>query len=679
MSDTKDPKNQDNVHWLPAVRRPGPPKPPGPPDDVEIEKIDVLPQSWIERNVNSVLHWWFHIVRGIVLFVLMPLIAPAYALISAILSFPLNEKWENRLKAWEQGINEWVVRRVQDTWGLKSYGDSGFNTRVRRDIKRNNIVLSLLFCFLWFAWWATWSYTDFPWVVRALLLPTAFATVEIFIERMILVLPDKGGKDRWKVIASRTAGLLLAATLTSIPVVLGIMGPEIHAVIADQKQANIAAIQEKAIAQEKAIIDKQLTVNGGLLSESAKADAARRAAELARYEAQRDAIQKQFDQLGDELKDEISGGKFSSQGAGNGPAARALREQRDAIKVELDAANARIDAFVATTAEQTAEGAANGLKEQQRLATAFDEKTAEIRAMTGDQLVAEYGTFGLEYEVADGFLARYGILLELVASSFRNKMIYLGCELLMIVFQLGIMFLRYKLSSPETEDYYSPYKQALMGHLPSIVKMLEWSEHGDDEAKKAVRLLAIEGHPAALERVAVWTLGGDADARKVVMLRAMIPDDRAVGTLQAYVWQNPSDVEAKNLLGRLGYESNVVRLTSEASVHRSRLLELRQRLDGKLIRFRRYVEGLDTRVREGSLIREDLDTQAQAEWENRVLPFVHEVVAQEEYMAGQGMAIPGWPVECGEGDPRKQVMVWDMPDTDLARWLGRPVLVATAS
>lgn len=406
-----------------------------------------------------------------------------------------------RMGAAKSALGEWS----RDPFRLQTYGDSMRTLQVKRDQETSTKVLTAAFFFCLIAWWLLFSYSGFNLLFRVV-LTLGFAVMEIMLDRLINVQYDEGGWKRWRTIISRGVILLILASLNSVPLELAVFAPEIDDVIHDREVAKVDVIRAKALEGAEAIVAKESAAKTATLTGSTKDADARRVEERARIEARRPEILARLSAKSDELAAEVGNGVRTGK-TGYGPAAKALKVEVDAIRKEGSDLDDRLAAFDAETAVLHVGSVDVTVKQQAVDAVALDRERARITALSPEALIAE---FGGEYKEPDGFLARYGILLEIVDAPeaggnggwTRNKVIYYGCKLLMTAFGLVLIIIKFGMMSPFTVAYYDPHMQAINGDPDSrrLIRLL--ARRGDAKAKETLLQMAEEDAERAAAAIA---------------------------------------------------------------------------------------------------------------------------------------------------------------------------------
>lgn len=531
--------------------------------------------------------------------------------------------------------------RPEDPFFLRRNGDTLLSNAVKLDLAAYTSLLVLSLTFELFAWGSMWSYigdtvqSGFWGVVLALvlaLIPFAFALMVILLDRGILIMDDPNGGKRTRVILARASMLFLLALITAVPVELRVFKPEIDRVVEDAEKAQVDAIRETARGYETKLAEGQKATSAVFVTGQPDDVVARRKEErvalVLQQRADRTEISKRLEKKGTEAAREAAGKGVSGR-HGAGVATAVMRGQEKETRQELKdydkAAREQLTAFDAETERMRSEAAQNGVEEIARRDTALTEKLHEVEVMSAEELAAAYGG---EYKQANGFLARYRILLTLVEEDGKNQAIVWGCRLVMVLFGLCVLFVKFVMVSPETAAYYSLRAQALSGN------------------KDAVRVY-----------IAKALASKDAEALEV--LRAVARED----------------ADAKATLEKLGYGGNVemAGYSEEVYALHGNLREARVSANVAYALYTQAFRDLCAeRGTDGRFghTRAELVRRARADWIRIAQKAIFNLADAERVMVTRGVRVSAWPNELVEGDPRAKPVLWELSDDVLEREWG---------
>lgn len=520
-----------------------------------------------------------------------------------------------------------------DPFRLRQYGKNMLSDSVRLNLDMYSLLLLFSLAFELFAWSNMWGYSGIEGMaLRA--LPVIFAGMVILLDRGILVMDDPHGGKRLRVIFARMSMLLLLAMITAIPVELRVFAPEIDRVILDAEKVQVDAIREKARASEIDLAKQQKVASASVVTSQPQDVVERRQTERAALVAQQTAdrreITARLTNARESVAEEVERrSKERKTRGGSGVTAAELRSQASQTREELESfskvSREQLKDFDTETERMRSEAAEKGVSEISRRDLALAEKLQAIEAMSSSQVAMAYGG---EYEQPNGFLARYRTLLTLVEGDRKNQMIVWGCRLVMIVFGLSVMIVKFAMTSSETMAYYSLRAQAL---------------------------------------------SGNRDAVRVFIAEALVGDKEAIAILRKVASENE---DAASALRKLGYNANV-----EASGWSNEVRELHERhqaaqneLNAALVRFR-IVFGDLCKKRVGipaaALERHRLMADAQYQWNQSVQPKVSALAEIEGQFATSGVAIREWRTDLEEKDPRHSLdRLWNLSDNDLIEQFG---------
>jgi hypothetical protein len=538
----------------------------------------------------------------------------------------------------------WVgekFKQIDDKIGLSVYGENGKTRRVSMDLAVFYLLLSFSLSFELFAWTNMWGESGMTgfWSV---VLPLIFAGMVLFVERGLLTMDDPGGNKRLLAILGRVSMLLVLSLITAVPVEMKVFAPEIDRVIESREKVKTDEIRKKAMAFEMDRGNTEQTMTSTALAGQPADVVTRRSSErealLKQMAADRASISGRLDKKSEDLANEVSHGSRTGR-TGNGPAAAALRTQETSIRGELDAFNAsaraQLSDFDAQTESMRTGAVQMATGERNQNALRLQDRLHRIEVMPPEELAASYGG---DYKEPNGFMARYRTLLQIVDEPdpltgwffTRNQMIAWGCRLVMIVFGLSVLYVKFVMTSPETKAYFSLEAQAL---------------GGNKEAQKMLCTLALKG---------------DKDALRVLKLLAS---------------ENP---EAKAVLKRLGYDGSIEHAArgGEVTSHHREVQHLRLRLAQAAFSYedkframcRERFHGLTGNL---PVSRLKLTERARNWWSYDVAPWIRALNQAEDNLQGNGIALPVWDTQRLGADPRiTRETLWELEDESLVADFG---------
>lgn len=528
----------------------------------------------------------------------------------------------------------WIGRL--DPFWLRQYGNSLLSESVELHLGTYTMLLGFSFAFELFAWGNMWEYSGIE-GLTLLLMPMIFAGMVILLDRSILTMDDtSGGRRRLVAILGRVSFLFGIAFITAIPVELRVFSPEIDRVTADAEKVQVDAIRARAIAYETGFAETQKATSATIVTAQPKDIVDRRQVERAALVAQQTAGSREISGrlsateklVAAEVASGSKYGKARTRG-GSGVTAAELRRQETQTRADLDAftkaSRAELAAFDAETERMRSEAAKNAVDEIATRDLALANKLQEVEAMPADELAAKYGG---EYEQPNGFLARYRTLLVLVESDGKNEMIVWGCRLVMIVFGLSILLVKFNMSSEEVSAYFSLRAQAVSGNAGAV--------------------------------------------RSIIALATSRHDQTAIDILRMIARSN---ADARQTLETLGYAGNVEMAgwAPEVRALHVRHQAAQHELHAALVEFRAGFRGICER-RDGESIaleRHRLETEAEHLWNREVSPKIRTLQQLEGEFTRKGVEIPPWSSGFEEHDPRADARrLWKLPDDELVEKFG---------
>ncbi len=444
----------------------------------------------------------------------------------------------------------------------------------------------------------------------------------------------------------RAALLVVIATITSIPVDMAVLEPEIN------HRMERKALVAQNIMRDRALkdVDKKYA---GLIAETEKlknaggtAAADKAQADADGYTAKRDKargeIVARLDAKEKQIAQEAAGTGPSGR-YGEGPAVKVMKDQAELIRKELADFDAETQKELArlqgerntsiTTTATALETKIEALRKEQ------EAEKKKVREMEPAELAKEYlvepgetewtaeddgkkremSKYWIhdDWKPTDGFMARFREMQEIEAEGWKRMREYYKAEGLeeewydmppeaftiwmwrVVMFALGLFLLMLKLlSSEETRTYFHFGSQAANGDDPNVVRMAEVMGYTDPDARRA-----------------------------------------------------------------LGWTPKVHGLMDE-------LFHARRALVQELADFQAYLI-LVCRLQENGLCltRVAIETKLRDRWESQVAKKITEITAIEDKLKLAGMAVPNWPADLNSGrDPRTLREPWRPAVRDLTNF-----------
>lgn len=377
---------------------------------------------------------------------------------------------------------EWLVA----IFGLRTYkSEKILTTRARLEQIAFAVVLTLMLIIEVWAWSRAWCY-GLGGIWLPLVLGGIFGLTAVLFDRSLIVADTTVSRfNGWGTVGGRAVLLVLVSFLTAVPVELAVFESEITRHLEDQEKQAADKIRIKAIAEETARFDGEITELQIELAAEASLTQGNAETDLKRFQQERvdgrrhlvEAVNLKHTQISSVLKEKSdqvaleSAGQGPSGKYGNGPAFQAMRTQETQAHQDLSTADqqgaVQLADYDSETTARTVEltqkrdntVGGNQIKVAKKLTDKRKEKKAkieELRTMTEDKLAALYGG---QWRLAKGFLARYNTLSEMSDADKNTRTIVWGCRLSMIL--IGMFILGLKLmSSQELKLYYSLAAQA---------------------------------------------------------------------------------------------------------------------------------------------------------------------------------------------------------------------------
>ncbi len=530
-----------------------------------------------------------------------------------------------------------------DPFRLRVNGETLLSGHVKIVLGLLSILVIAEIAFELFAWSSMWGYSLSG--VLALTISSAFTYLTFYITVAILTMDDSNKEKVREVIRARFGMLMLIAMVTAIPAELRFFHSEIEKHIVAKETASVDVIREKAKTFEIAKADKRTVTSETSLSGGDDDVVARRATErkdlVASQKSDRVEITKRLDAKSDDLAREIGAGSRSGR-RGDGSVAAALRRQEREIREELKAfdalARTQLTEFDATTEQMRTGAVSTATEERTRLATDLDDTLLHIEAMTPSELAANYGG---DWQQSRGFMDELHAYLTILREPdldengkvidqwfTNNQKISAIVALMMVLFGLGIVFVKSYLISKPTQRYFSQRAQALAGNVAAIEMIRGEAKEGDKDAIRVLRVLA------------------------------------------------PTNAVVAQELRQLGYavDGDVV-LSEEVTELYRELWEAQSTLNDALAQFRSDFRKMCQYRTNGSTghaqTRHELIAHARETWTADVQPRITNLSAAEWKFREAGVKLAGWPRDFLETDPRvERTRLWELSDTELFEKFG---------
>ncbi len=473
------------------------------PSDGDATSVDLpkAKKTFVEE-VDDLSFNWFKAMEFFFIFLLTPFVALIMLIWNRVLK-PIYEWFMARI--WPHVLAWW---NDEDRWGLRVYGDSLLTDRVKKELRNNGRLLDAIRVFETFAWFSAWMLSGIG-LFWSLVLTGTFVQLTLLMDAAIMRMSDPGGKKRWGVIMGRLSFVLFVSLVTSVPTEMMVFRGDINRAIEARQVAALALVAKKGEEHEQFLTDK-------LLADSDKALAGQPDAIVAQREKGRLEIATRLERMSKQWADEVARGSVTSNGKktspGNGPAAINDGLQVQEIRQELKDYVATTDSLRAAAVQASAD-ARNEING--KLKATLDANSV----MAPEDLAQKYTG---DYKQSDGFMARFDTLNQLTDAPGPNgeyltssRLIAWGCRLIMVLFGLGTLFMKFVNSSQEQKDYYDPEAQAMAGNTEVKNLMVIGAKRGEPEALNLVKRMAIDGDVESLK--VMRNLGYDGDLKAACM------------------------------------------------------------------------------------------------------------------------------------------------------------------